>query len=319
MVVQHVRYNKKFYFHLQGVVDMAIQNQPTGNRGHVEFIRYLRPQGSQTVFWVQEMRTNRMYHLLRWGDNIYLPVGEGDHLGLGFYNGRQSWVAYPMYVEALNLWDGGQSEPEDCDTDHMWELKPYQRMVADALMNANAQVGRPLIVVQSGAGFAIGESTFGSTQWRGQIRIYERLVYGSGYQYQRETNEGFGTFGGLRGREEVGPQTMGIPKSFGEITRGGPAPKGGRAAIGAGEEEFRGHVETGVSYQRDSQPVVFLQTELREDLLDMLSRAWGTKWDWFWSMPSSESLWWDNPWTWSPHQHTSPQVPPAPRPHTGRH
>lgn len=295
---------------------MAILNQPTGDRSSYTFIRSFRPSGSTTVVWAQEMRSQRMYHFLRWGGDIYLPVGDGDHIGIGVYNGGPTWRAYPAYIEAKNLWEGGPSQPEDCSTDHMWELQPWQRMVMDALMNPGAQKGRPLVVVESGTGFGIGEATFGTEAYRGQIRLYERLMHGGGHQYERPTNVGVGEpefLGGMRGVVKGGG-----PESFGGPTRSrgaGPATRGskGPAAIGAGAEEYRGHYETGVTYQRNAQPVVFLKVEYRSDLQRMLNQAWGTRWDWFWQIPVAPN-WWDEPWTWQPGypEPTAPQVPVAP-------
>ncbi len=66
---------------------MPVYHYPDGNRTYFEFIRYWRPQGSNTVLWAQEMRTGRMFYLLRWGNEIYLPVTPGDYLGIGIHNG----------------------------------------------------------------------------------------------------------------------------------------------------------------------------------------------------------------------------------------
>lgn len=293
---------------------MAIQNQPTGDRRFVEFIRYWRPHGSQTVLWVQEMKTQRMCHMLRWGNEIYLPIDDGDHLGIGLHNGRNAWAAFPAYIEARNLWDGGQSEPEDCDTDHMWELQPWQNMVMDALMNPGRQRGRPLIIVESGSGLGIGEATFGTTQYHGQIRVYERLSLGGGFQNVRPTNAGAGTRGGVTMGFESGPAGL---ESFSSV-RGSSSHTKGPAAIGAGEEEVRHHRDTGVAYQRNAQPVVFLRAEYRSDLQGILPQAWGSSWDWFWPIPDSTN-WWDEPWSWRPDTGpTAPQIPLARRPHSGR-
>ncbi len=185
----------------------------------------------------------------------------------------------------------------------------------DALMNPGAQRGRSLIVVESGNGLAIGEATFGITEFRSQIRVYERIQLGGGYQRYRPTNVGEGR--GLRGMvpaaRSLGPEEG----SLESIARAGakgiadePVYRGGRAAIGAGEEEYRQHSYTGVRYQRNAQPVIFLRTEFRCDLQPMITSAWDSDWDWFWPIPPGPN-WWDESWTWRPGR-TASQVPVAP-------
>lgn len=288
---------------------MAILNQPSGNRNFYDLIRFFRPTGSTTVVWAQDMTTGTILNLLRWGNEIYLPAYDGLRLGIGVCNGNGNWRAYPVYVEARNLWDGGPAQPEDCDTDHMWEVKPWMQMVMDKLMNPNANLGRPLIITAAGQGLTIGEATFGTTMYRGQIRVYERLQHGGDYQTSRRTNAGSGTRGGVMkgggfesfGEEEVmrgGPQFLG-PKG---VTRGG------HAGIGAGAEEYTAHYETGVSYQHNAQPVVFLRVEYREDLQPMLNTAWGFDWGWDQPLPHIPN-WWDTPWTLRKSSPTAPEIP----------
>lgn len=282
---------------------MAIQHQPNGKRDSYDLIRHFRPVGSQTVVWAQDMERGTLIRLLRWGSEIYLPVYDGMKLGIGIFNGSDVWRAYPAYVEALNIWDGGQSQPEDCDTDHMWELKPWMTQVLDKLMNPDAQVGRPLIITRAGSGMTIGEASFGTDEFRGQIRVYERLQQGGGYQFDRPTNEGGEPLGGMTFESyQYGAKGMGNLRGMGELS----GLRGGRAGIGAGAEEYQSHQDTGVRYQRNAQPVVFLRVEYRSDLQPMLNTAWGNDWNWTEGFPTFHH-WWEQPWDW--HKPTAGQVP----------
>lgn len=287
---------------------MAIRHIPTGDVKHYDLIRFFRPSGSRTLVWALDVTRDRLLRILRWGNELYLPVYDGMKLGIGIYNGNSDWRAYPGYFEALNMWDGGQPQPEDCDTDHMWELAPGLSQVFDAFMNPNAQVGRPFIITATGFGNTIGEATFGTTAFHGQVRIYERLAkYSGGLQSYRRTNEGHGTDDIMLGGSEW----------RGGTTRGfGGTPKGinmndGHAGIGLGAEEYRSHMETGITYQRDTQPVVFFRVEFQKDLQPMLDIAWGNTWDWYEPIPAG-NFWWEDPWDW--HKPTAPQVPTI-RPH----
>lgn len=278
---------------------MAIQHYPTGDRKSYDLIRFFRPTGSQTVVFAQDMGSGRLLRLLRWGSEIYLPVVEGMALGIGVYNGSQVMRGYPFYVEARNLWDGGPSQPEDVGPDHMWELYPGQTQVFDKLVNPLNQSGRPLIIQASGLGITIGEATFGTNEFRGQIRLYEKLQVGGGYQQSRPTNAGNNAEENQPRSESLG---FGVPKSPG-------------AGIGAGAEVYQAHSDTGVRYQRNAQPVCYFRVEYQRDLQPMLNVAWAnTLWGWYEDMPSGN--WWDLPWNWHPGSHTAPEIPVArPRPH----
>lgn len=297
---------------------MAIQHTPSGDPKFFDLIRFFRPSGSRTIAWAQDMDRNAILRLLRWGDEIYLPVYDGLRLGIGICNGSDIMRAYPIYIEAVNLWQGGQPQPEDCDTDHMWELMPGQTQVIDKMMNPHAQEGRPLIITETGFGNTVGEAVLGTSAYRGQIRVYERLSkYSGDFQSYRRTNEGSGSHDVyLGGSEWRGGPTRGMGPM---TTKGGhlemnDVTRGGRAGIGLGASEHQSHHETGVSYQRNAQPVVYLRVEYRSDLQPMLSAAWGSKWDWFEPFPRT-SFWWDDPWDW--HLPTFPQVPEV-KPHRPR-
>lgn len=290
---------------------MAIQNFPTGNREYFDLIRYFRPSGSQTVSFAQDMGTGQLLRILRWGNELYVPVYEGMQLGVGVYNGNRQMRAYPMYVEARNLWEGGDHRPEQCSTDHMWELRPGQTELFDKLMNPNRPAGRPLIIQQSGQGMTIGEASFGTTEFKGQVRLYERLPYGGGHQVNRPTNQGTGMV--LQSYSQ--PVSRGETYGLESVSRGGTQ-KGltqlsGGAGIGAGAEVYQNHHDTGISYSKNAQPVVFLRMEYREDLEALMRAAWGPlPWSWYEDFPG-QSNWWDLPWDWRQRQPTMPEIPVA--------
>jgi len=297
---------------------MAIQHRPSGDQKYYDLIRTFRPQGSTTVVWVQDMVTGQLVRMLRWGSEIYLPVYDGMQLGISVHNGSSNYRAYPMYVEARNLWDNGPAQPQECSTNHMWELKPWQTMVMDKLMNPDRPLGRPLIITSTGIGNTIGEATFGTSEFRGQVRLYERLQIGGGFQSQRQTNVGYGA---RRGSEETflgGGISKGLEALGGEETFRGSRPESytqkGPAGIGAGEETYQSHSDTGVSYQRNAQPVIYLRVEYRSDLHPMLDVAWANiPWNWYEPMPFGD-FWLDQQWTWRPSRPTAPEIPVI-RPH----
>jgi hypothetical protein len=154
---------------------MALRYVPEHDADQIELIRSFQPSGSRSVVSLWDAGENRRLPMLRWGDSIFAPVYEGMRFGLEIFNGRETMVAVPIYVEGANLWVGGSSEPEDCDPDHMWELNPGKSLKIDALMNSAAQRGRPIVITQTGLGSTVGEATFGTDAFRGQLRIFERL------------------------------------------------------------------------------------------------------------------------------------------------
>ena len=287
---------------------MTIQNMPTGNIRQMEFVNFWRPAGSNTVVFMEDMKTGLGLSMLRWGNEIYLPVEEGLNFGIGIHNGHSNFTAYPIFIEAKNLWDGGQNEPEACDTDHMWEFRAGQTQIVDKLMDPHSPTGRPLQIVPKGQGYGVGESTFGTTAFDGQIRVYERLaLFGGGYQAPRHTNEGYSS----PTLESFGGQVKGLGGTRGaSSTRSAGATRG--AAIGAGAEVRQDHHDTGVRYQVQSEPVIFLRMEYRDALHPFLQSVMGP-WQWTFRIPSN-SYWW-NEMVSTP---VSPQVPLAPGPHLPR-
>jgi hypothetical protein len=311
---------------------MAIQVRPTANQQFIQFLRYYRPPGSQTVIWAEELNGGRMYHLLQWGNKLYLPVLPGDRFGIGVYNGSRQHIALPAYAEARNIWDGGPPQPEDCTPDYMWELEPYQRMVIDALMNPNEPVGRPFIIVGAKAGISIGQASFGSNEFRAQFRLYQRSQVPSSGVWRR-----------VRDDDDVLRGATPMERGAGPIMRGGEpedpfnaneegmrgvflgsddlqsAAIGAQlqskdsAAIGAGAQETRRHHYTGVRYQRAAELVAALQIEYSNDLREMLNRSGINMGDFYWPKPQSNiGFWWDQPvGNWSPPTTTAKDVPIA--------
>jgi hypothetical protein len=297
---------------------MVVQNRPTTRPNDIRLVDAWPPAGNpSSLLWVVDMRTGGNVRLLEWGDKLYVPVTEGMHLGIGLYNRTGAHRAYPIFVEAANLFDGGPSEPDDCSTRYMWELRPGATMLAHALVNPDSQAGRPLIIVPAHQGFGVGEATFGTERYRGQIRVYERSEAARTRRTPRPTypTPGF-PYGG--GDAEV-LRDAGSLESFGaSSTRGGTKgisfPEVGttdQVAIGAGEEAYLGKYDTGVTYRRDAQLLGALQLESEADLAEVLRAAQLTP-DWYWSAPSD----WYQTWRPSPRP-TAPRVPVAPTPHTG--
>lgn len=249
---------------------MTVQHRPTIDSEQFEIIDYFRPAGSTTLIWGVDTRTSRLIRLLRWGDKIYLPVGLREKFGIGIYNASNRWRAYPTYVEALNVYQGGPSQPEECTPDHMWEVQPCTAFIIDGMVDPGSPTKRPFIVTDEGLGLNIGEATFGTTEFSGQIRLYEKLQKGGGSNLPRRQNAGTG----FQWDANLGGATKGIgegPASF-----GGFFIKPAKAAIGLGVEEYCEHYHTGVKYQKDATQLVFLQVEYRLNL----ERELGS-FDWF--------------------------------------
>jgi hypothetical protein len=154
---------------------MAPRHIPERDVDHVELIRSFRPSGSATVVSLWDAGAGVRLPMLKWGDCIYSPVYDGMRFSVDVYNGLDRMVAIPTYVEGANLWVGGPADPEACSPSHMWEIDPHQTLRLDALMNPAGQRGRPIVITQTGLGATVGEATFGTDAFRGQLRIYERL------------------------------------------------------------------------------------------------------------------------------------------------
>jgi len=310
---------------------MVVQHRPTtGDTRRIEMINAWHPLGSSTLLWAQDMSTGRPLQLVRWGDELYLPVTPGLRLGIGLCNRARTWRAYPTYLEGANIYSGGPALPNACTTNHMWELRPGQHMMLDALMNADEQLGRPLIIVPSGAGFGIGEATFGTTEYRGLIRVYERSSARSGWVQPMAPPPSYpppGPWPGSGGDLETLRNATGGPVRRSASYKGatstpgfeslgaGPAPELRDAqpvGIGAGEEEHRTHVETGIRYRADAQLVAGLHVESREDLAEILASAQYPLSNWYWAPEGNR---WYATWLPTTPRPTAAQVPVAPGPH----
>jgi hypothetical protein len=345
---------------------MAPRRAPDQDVDQIEFIRSFRPSGSSTVVSMWDVGEGARLPMLRWGNAIYCPVYEGMRFGVEVYNGRDSMVAYPTYVEGANLWSGGPAEPEDCLPSHMWEISPGQVLRFDALMNPAGQRGRPIVITQTGMGATVGEATFGTTEHRGQLRIYERMpepqlrlrseaahMTRAGVVHDERTMsrhldgdfERAAPVSASAGPEiddyvaspaplpeaaaplpaglspppaALSPAAGAAPRAVPPRAPGAAAPapmparaqastRLGPAGFGAGEEEERRHHFTGVNYLRPVHPVVFLRTEFRDDLDELLRAKLGTGWGWRWP-EAWGATWREEPWMW-PVPPTAPQVP----------
>jgi len=312
---------------------MVVSNRPTGNVNDIRLIQAWRPAGSQTTLWAQDMASGRPLQLVQWGDKLYLPVTEGLRLGIGVYNGSSGWVAYPTYIEAKNLIDNAPSQPDDCASNEMSEAQPGTSIMMDALMSRDGQTGRPLIIVQHGLGMGIGEATFHTDAYRGQIRVYRRTRTDP---IQPPVNPFPGFDGDPAFRHPLrdtltegdpvarkggwesfgsGPETYDVPRGPGRhVFHGPPEVRADRqVGIGAGAEERRESHETGIQYSRNSQLVAALCVESRTDLVEVLRAARHEHIQWYWT---PESPRWFATWTPSTMPGVSPQVPVAqPGPH----
>lgn len=279
-----------------------IKHNPTGDRSLLRRVWFIRGPSPGTVMWVQDMRSHSAIGLVKWGATWYLPVEDGTHIGIGIHNDNSFAIAVPTYIEARNIWEGGPAQPEQCSTDYMWEIMPGQTMAIDALMNPNAQKGRPLIIVPSESGLSIGENTFGTDQYRGQVHLYERQG-----DRPRMRQQSFRPEAGVLHSKGGGSFNIGATsKGLGSRESTG-------AAIGAGAEEHRSHRDTGLSYRRHAPQIAALQLEHREDL----RAALGPIADFTWSMPIPRGNWWSSgewgPWIYGglPEDRVAPRIPVA--------
>lgn len=297
---------------------MVVSNRPTRNADDIRLIHAWRPAGSQTLIWAQDMSNGRLLHLVQWGEKFYLPVTQGLRLGIGVYNGSGNWMAYPTYIEAKNLYDNGPSQPDDCTSDDMWEVRPHSEFVMDALKNRDHHTGRPLVIVPNGLGMGIGEATYGTDEYRGQIRVYERSAVAHTVSQSPPADPFPGFGGGYRGgglesldyetTRGAGPASYGTKGSRG-VTRGGPEiGTDHQVGIGAGAEERRASYQTGVRYNRNSRLVAALHVESRSDLAEVLRAARHTSTAWYWT-PNGPR--WFATWT-PPTAPVSPHIPVAP-------
>lgn len=68
-----------------------ITHYPETNRKSTQFVRYWGPRGTRLKMIVVNTLTGRPYTLLRWGNELYLPVEEGDKPKVYVQNGFNFW------------------------------------------------------------------------------------------------------------------------------------------------------------------------------------------------------------------------------------
>ena len=255
---------------------MVLQHRPTTapSTTGVTFLSSYRAPGSSATVWVQN-KHGEVLTLVRWGDDLYVPLQVGDDFGVGVFNGSGSLKGYPFYVEGLNLFEKAPSEPEDCRSDQMWEIRPGQELVINKLMSEDGQNGRPFVMVDSGVGLNIGEATFGTSEFTGQIRVYERNSVSRVRPPLHHHSYHNDTYGQCKNLEEY---TLKGLKSSGGERRTGPELESPRIGVGAGEEEHVSSYETGEQYDRTSRPVAVFRLEQRDDLEAMLGQHVPSSW-----------------------------------------
>lgn len=293
---------------------MAVKRYPQGNRRDIKFVDAWRPARMPGVLlWAEDPATRVPYRLVQWGDGLYLPVDSGSRISIRVYNGTDKWLAVPTYVEAACLYEGGPAQPNDCTSDHMWEVYPGQAWHMDAFHNPATQQGRPLVIVDHGQGFGIGEARFGTDEFRGQIRVYGRTedTYIPAKPYDYPDNEV--TYRGASPADLLGGYT---PKGGGTrgATRGmGPSiRREQQVGIGLGATEHRGSHDTGKQYHRDATLLAAFQIESRHDLAEVIREAHINLDSWLWH--PSGGQWWQS-WVQSGAGSVARDVPVAPKPH----
>lgn len=305
---------------------MTVQHIPAlGVQSPKQWVRYWRPRGSRLVMFLVNGKTRRPYTLLRWGDELYLPVREGDQPEVYIHNGYYNmWVATPAFLEGLNVYQGGPNQPELCTPDHMWEVKPGQYVHINGIHDPVTNQTRPIIIERFGQGLTIAEAVYHDASLRGQWTFYERWQRGFGTPPNRDWND-IHSVGYepsvpsywsrpyqaepadwrenliLRGpARDVTPPAGDVElESYvkGPVSMGIPTRSTGRAGTGLGQAEHQASYETGVQYNLLSAKLALINVEFRHDLAEMF--GWSNLPDehWYWPMPDLTRPWWDSlPW-----------------------
>lgn len=188
-----------------------------------------------------------------------VPTDRPFYLGLGLMNHSSRYKAYPTFVGGANVYEGCNTDPSACTSSEMWELYGRQTMIISHLLNPHSKQGRRLVVTPRGEGYGIGEATFNTTEFAGQISMFERDSEGSHHSGSDYHDRGDISARGV-------PMGGGTPKGF--VSRGGDydgtrsadlgatrGPSRSRSAepevnvdIGAGAEQNVNHHNTGVTY-----------------------------------------------------------------------
>lgn len=272
-------------------------------------IRAWNPSGSSTVFWVENAGGRGLYlQMVQQGDRLFAPAIPGMQLGLGIYNVGSNRIACPVYIEGVNIADGGPSDPNACRSNQMRQVDPYSRAVVSSTFTPGAATGRPLTIVEHGQGYGFGEATFDRPDLHGLVHIYQRNSNRDG-QLNYPQYSGYAPTGGAY-RDRDGdlrtPSTMG--------TRSKGAVRGPQVGVGAGNETYQTEhlARTSTSYATDASLVVALQLRSPAELERMLRSAGVT--------PPSSWYWQPNDPSWYTRVRTTTaqQVPVAPMtPHLG--
>jgi hypothetical protein len=302
--------------------------------------------------FVKNARTNRNFTLIRWGNELYLPLREGDRPEVYVINGfRGMMVGLPSFLEGANVYGPEKTnQPEFCDTDSMWEARSGDHALIKGIHDPRTGKTRPVVIERTGQGLTIAEAIYQDPTLRGQWAFYERWQTGFGTppswrgwndlysvepsvpsywdQYpQTRTEEYYPSRDVGRGMTKGGPEsfTRGPSQPFG--TLGGfheeashdigqsksPMRSAGRAGAGLGDAENQTSYATGYNYNPTSAKLALLYFEFRRDLAEMLGWMNVPDETWSWGMPDLTRQWWlDLPWTFDPTGGIARQVPQAP-------
>ncbi len=284
--------------------------------------------------FVRNARTDSLYTLVRWGNELYLPVREGDRPEVYIVNGyRGMYAAVPAFLEGLNVYEeNGPTQPEYCDSRSMWEVGPGQNIVIKGVHDRQSGKTRPVVIERTGSGVTIAEAVYNDLSLRGQWSFYERWQLGFGKPSSRGWNDLFSVEPHVPSYWDPTPEPYfygdAVPKTppvwrewndetersplesfsgpareFGEVFMGGgtlggdqerSAKSPGRAGAGLGDAVRQTSVATGIGYDPFSARLALINLEFRSDLAAML--GWGNVPDeqWSWTMPDLRYPWWMN-------------------------
>lgn len=311
---------------------MSLINQPVGDRNSLLWATSFRPDSAQScrVRFVEvdisgeRPRAVRVIPMVKWASTIYIGAPEGTNFGVQVYNGYPHYIALPTYVEGRpDHTNTEASEPENRTPADMWECGSGQTGLICGFYDPHSRQLRPWQIVRGGSGYGSGEATFGTKAFNGLIDVYLRHENITTYRAQPKPSHlgspNAGSFGTAKGGTlSVGDAvSMGIGESAPTPAILGDEPVGkGNAAIGAAAAQAHGHVNTGRSYQRQSQTLIQVNFELDEDLNLFLAQRLGPAWRWL--IPQAPGNWWDS-FSWMPASGgVASNIPVAPKPHTRR-
>jgi len=150
---------------------MSVQHRPSGDPKEVVVLKATCTT-TETVVWPIDSRTGYPLHIVKWGGELYLPVESALQVAIGVYNGSAEWRAYPVYAGEANIHVNGPSRPDQCSTDHMWEVQPQDHVIVDAFLGRDTQ---PLTVMPYSQTYKLGKATPITNTRPNQLRIFERV------------------------------------------------------------------------------------------------------------------------------------------------